>query len=260
MPMPQPIQGVIFDLDGTVYRGNEAVPGAANLIRDLSARGIAVRYATNRANRPAAVVCDQLRGMGIDCTPRDIATTADATAAFLKPGRVFLIGEAGIQQALESRGFQLTETDAETVIVSFDRSFDYLKLKTAVRLISQGAAFVATNGDRALRIEDALVPGSGAIVAAVEAACGRRPLVIGKPERRLFDWVLAEMGLPAEAVIAVGDNLETDIPAGQAAGMRTLLVLTGVATRDDLARASVPPTWIAETYDDVRNLLWPLLK
>ena len=249
------IQGVIFDLDGTVYRGFEEVPGAAALIRDLLAAGVAVRYATNRANRPATVVCDQLRGMGLACTPRDVITSADATAAHLQPGRAYVIGEAGIRQALEQRGFVIADEAVDYVIVSYDRTFDFQKLSTALRLIDRGARFVATNTDRALRLEGGLTPGSGSLVAAVEAACGIRPTVIGKPERLLFDWVLKDMNLPAASVIAIGDNLDTDIPAGHAAGMRTVFLLAGVSTRDDLAHAAVAPTWVAESYDDVRAIL-----
>jgi len=141
------------------------------------------------------------------------------------------------------------------VIVSFDRTFDYHKLSVATRLIERGAQFVATNTDRALRLENGIAPGTGSLVAAVEAATGVAPLVIGKPERPLFEMVLKEMGLAGADVIAVGDNLETDIPAGAAAGMRTVLILTGISTRADLAHARVPPTWVVETFAELRALI-----
>jgi len=163
-------KGVIFDLDGTVYRGKEAIPGAADFIHHLRDRAIPIRFVTNRANRPAGDVCQQLTGMGLDCTPADVLTSADATAAYLKPGRVYAIGESGLIEALDRHGFIRDDQSPDYVIVSFDREFNFKKLSTAVRLISNGAQFVATNPDRALRLEHGISPGTGSLVAAVQAA------------------------------------------------------------------------------------------
>ncbi|OGV64439.1 MAG: hypothetical protein A2498_04245 [Lentisphaerae bacterium RIFOXYC12_FULL_60_16] len=248
-------KGVIFDLDGTVYRGKEAIPGAADFIHHLRDRAIPIRFVTNRANRPAGDVCQQLTGMGLDCTPADVLTSADATAAYLKPGRVYAIGESGLIEALDRHGFIRDDQSPDYVIVSFDREFNFKKLSTAVRLISNGAQFVATNPDRALRLEHGISPGTGSLVAAVQAATGVAPLIIGKPERRIFDMVLKDMNLAGSDVIAIGDNLDTDIPAGQVVGMRTVLILTGISTRADLARAPVPPTWVVETYAELEGIL-----
>ncbi len=245
------IRGVILDLDGTVYRGAEAVPGAAEFICGLRARGLVIRYVTNRAHRRVGEVAEQLQGMGLDCSTADVVTSAEATAGYLKPGRVYVIGEAGILEALDRHGFVLDDRAPDYVIVSYDRGFNYQKLAAAVRLIDRGARFVATNTDRALRVEGGIVPGSGSLVAAVEAATGVKPLVIGKPERLLFDMTLKGMGLAAEEVIAVGDNLDTDIPAGAAAGMRTALILTGISTRADLAAAAVAPTWVVDSFAEL---------
>ncbi len=249
------IRGVILDLDGTVYRGAEAVPGAAEFICGLRARGIVIRYVTNRANRPVGEVADQLQGMGLACSTADVVTSAEATAAYLKPGRVYVIGEAGLLEALERHGFTLDDRNPDYVIVSFDRGFTYQKLATAVRLIGRGVPFVATNPDRALRVEDGISPGTGSLVAAVEAATNVKPLVIGKPERLIFDMTLKDMGLAGEEVIAVGDNLDTDIPAGAAAGMRTALILTGISTRADLATAAVVPTWVVDSFAELAAII-----
>ena len=249
------LRGVILDLDGTVYRGEEAVPGAAEVISDLHARGVVVRYVTNRANRPGAEVRRQLLAMGLACGPDDVITSADATADFLEPGPVYVIGESGLLEALDRRRFVIDAASARTVIVSYDRGFTYDKLAIATRLIGNGARFVATNADRGLRVAGGIVPGTGSIVAAVEAATGVGPLVIGKPGRLIFDMTLRSMGLAAEDVVAVGDNLDTDIPAGAAAGIRTAFILTGVSTRADLARASVAPTWVVEDYAALRQVL-----
>lgn len=249
------VRGIILDLDGTVYRGQEAVPGAADFIRDLHARDVAIRYVTNRANRSSIEVCRQLSDMGLSCDPDDVITSADATADFLKPGPVYVIGESGLFDVLTHKGFVLDETAAETVIVSFDRTFTYEKLAIATRLIGNGAKFVATNADRALRVEGGIAPGTGSLVAAVEAATGVKPLIIGKPERLIFDMTLRDMGLTADEVIAVGDNIDTDIPAGAAADIRTAFILTGVSTREDLAHAPVQPTWVVEDYEELRKII-----
>ncbi|NLL83741.1 MAG: HAD-IIA family hydrolase [Lentisphaerae bacterium] len=253
------LKGLILDLDGTVYRGSEAVPGAAEVIRDLHKRGVVIRYVTNRANRPGYVVRDQLLGMGLDCGPDDVITSSDATADYLKPGPVYVIGELGLREALDAKGFVIDEKRAEAVIVSFDREFNYAKLAVATKLISNGARFVATNPDRALRLADGIVPGTGSIVAAVAAASGVEPLIIGKPERLIFDTTLRSMGLTADEVVAVGDNLDTDIPAGAAAGIRSAFILTGISTREDLATAKVQPDWTVANYDELRVVLEGLL-
>lgn len=248
-------KGVIFDLDGTVYRGKEAIPGAADFIRRLRDRDVAIRFVTNRANRPASEVCSQLLDMGLDSSPADVLTSADATAAYLKPGRVYAIGESGLIEALDRQGFIQDDQSPDYVIVSFDREFNFKKLATAVRLVSRGVQFIATNPDRALRLEHGISPGTGSLVAAVQAATGIAPLIIGKPERRIFDMVLKDMKLKASDVIAIGDNLDTDIPAGQVVGMRTVLILTGISTRDELAKAPVPPTWVVDTYAELEGIL-----
>lgn len=254
-----PVNGVIFDLDGTVYNGYEAVEGVADFINHLADRGIVVRYATNRASRPPEDIHKQLTDMGICCEVNEIMTTSLATAAILKPGRAYVIGREGLREALVNRNFTIVDQDADYVIVSMDRDFTYGMLATASQLILDGAKFFATNPDRGIILEGRLWPGSGTIVAAVETATNQKPQIIGKPQPLLFNWVLQEMGLEAPQVVAIGDNLETDIPAGQAAGMRTMLTLTGMARREDLADAKIAPTWVAEDYDEVSRILTPLL-
>ena len=249
------IRGVLLDLDGTVYRGAQEVPGAAQFVRQLRAWDILYLFVTNRANRPPEDVRDHLRGFGIDCATEDILTAAQATAAYLKKGSAYCIGEEGLRRALVEAGFEITDHAPDYVIVSLDRGFTYEKLATASRLIAGGARFVATNPDKALRIEQHVVPGTGALVAAVEAACGQKPLMIGKPEPLIFEMALKKLGLAAADVIVVGDNPETDIPAGVNAGLRTAYILTGVGSREDAACTGVGPTWIVEGFAELLSLV-----
>jgi 4-nitrophenyl phosphatase len=248
------IRGAIFDLDGTVYLLEEQVPGAADFICALRSRGIRSLFVTNRSNRLPSVVVDQLTGFGIDCTEDDVLTSAQATARHLKSGSVFYIGEPSLGQVLEKQGLVITDQSPDYVVVSFDRQFSYDKLKKACQLIHCGATFVATNPDKALKTSHGLLPGTGAIVAAVAAGSGSEPVIIGKPERLIMDMALNQLNLPPEDVICIGDNIETDIPAGQAAGMRTALILTGV-TREFDKDTSCKPDLVARNYAELQTML-----
>jgi 4-nitrophenyl phosphatase len=242
------IQGIIFDLDGTIYRGSQAVPGAAEFVRRVAEHGVKVLFVTNRSNRTPESVCAQLRGYGISCTTGDILTSAQATARHLGRGSFFSIGEEGLDQALLGAGLVMDHQNPDYVVVGFDRAIDYKKIEKATRLIRAGARFIATNPDKAVNADGGISPGNGAIVAAIAAATGADAFVVGKPERAIIDIAIERMGLAPEHVILVGDNLETDIRAGRNAGIRTVLILTGVSTRSEVTRSPVKPHRIVEDY------------
>jgi 4-nitrophenyl phosphatase len=249
------IRGVILDLDGTVYRGRDQVPGAADFVRFLHDSSIRPLFVTNRSNRLPSEIVVHLGGYGISCTDEDVLTSAQAAARYLRAGTAYSIGEAGLESALAEQGIRLTEDNPDYVVVGFDRSFDYSRLETACRLIDRGAVFVATNPDRCLKTEHGLAPGTGAIIAAVEAGSGRKPVMIGKPERLIMDMALDQLHMPAGHVICVGDNLETDIPSGLRVGMRTALLLTGVSRREEIPGAEFQPTWVCETFEELRKVI-----
>ncbi len=249
-------KAIILDLDGTVYRGDNEVPGAAACIRMLRERGLRILFVTNRSNRLPSVVAAQLRGYGIDCADSDVLTSAQATAAFLpQRSSVYCIGEEGLLLALQAAGHTLTDHAPDAVVVGFDREFSFRKLEKACRMINAGARFVATNPDCALKLDDGLSPGTGALVAAIQAGCGQAPLLIGKPERHIVDMALRHLDLPAAEVVMVGDNLDTDIAAGNAAGTPTALLLTGISSRQDAGRSRWQPTWIADTFAELGAIL-----
>lgn len=249
------IRGLLLDLDGTVYRGREEVPGAARFIGRLPQWGVKPLFVTNRANRTPAAICEQLKAYGIACAEDNVLTSAQATAQFLPRGSVFYIGEEGMRQALDRAGFPIVEENPDYAIVSFDREFNYATMKRVCRMICGGAKFIATNPDKCLHTERGVVPGTGAIVAAVAAGCGKDPMIIGKPERRIFDMAIERLGVPRDEVVAVGDNLATDIPAGRNAGIRTVLLTTGASTRADVAGAPAQPTWTFDTFDELEALV-----
>lgn len=249
------IKGILLDLDGTVYLEDKEVPGALEFVKWLEEKDVPYLFVTNRANRTPEEVSEHLRSYGISCEPDHVLTSGQATAEYLGKGTVFCVGEAGLYQALTEAGLTITDDAPDYVVVSYDRSFTYDKLKNACVLIHGGAQFIATNPDKALKIEGGISPGTGAIVAAVAAGSGREPMVIGKPGRLIFDIALRRLGLAKEDVIAVGDNLDTDIAAGVNADIRTALILTGISTREDAARAPAKPTWVVADYAELRNVI-----
>jgi len=249
------IQGVICDLDGTLYRGREAVPGAARFVGRWRQEAIRLVFVTNRANRTAETICEQLSGHGIACEPTDVLTSGLAAAQYLRKGSVYCVGEDAMRQTLAAAGFVLTEDQPDYVVVSLDQRFTYDKLRTACRLIRAGASFVATNRNLVLCTDQGVLPGTGAIVAAVAACAGVEPLVIGKPAPLIFRMAVARMRLAPEQVVVLGDNLDTDIRGGHDAGFRTALILTGVSRRQDLEHAAVKPTWVVASLEEFNDVI-----
>jgi Predicted sugar phosphatases of the HAD superfamily len=249
-------KAVLLDLDGTVYAGEAAIPGASEFVRDCAARGIRCVFVTNRANRTPEEVRDQLVSMGIDCRASDIITTATATALYVGSGSAYVIGEHGLTSALEAQGIKITDKNPDCVIASLDRFFTYDKLATAASLLEKGAKFIATNLDARLKLKDSIMPGSGSIAAAVSTASGKTPVVIGKPERHLVEVALKLCGATKDEALIVGDNIDTDIGAGANAGIETVLLLTGVSTRADAEKSRFKPDAIAEDYAQLSALVF----
>jgi len=223
---------LLIDLDGTVYSGGAAIPGAAESVRRLAAAGIPHLFVTNNSSRPPEAVAAALQGFGVPCAPEQVVTTAEAAAEYVagrSPGaKVYAVGEAGLRSALAAAGLALVEDEpAEYVVQGIDREFTYRKLAAAVSQLLGGAAYVQTNPDRLLPWDGGYLPGAGAIGAAIREASGKEPVVIGKPSDRLMRYALRRLPAGCE-VWVVGDNPYTDVAAGAAAGLRTALVRTGL--------------------------------
>jgi 4-nitrophenyl phosphatase len=255
--MAKKITAALIDLDGTVYRGSEAVPGAARFLERLRAAAVPYLFVTNRANRTPEEICRRLRLLAIPCAPPEVLTSAQATAEWIGEGRVFMIGEEGMERALREKGLTITDRDPGYVVVSLDTSVDYAKLERASILVRGGARFVSTNPDLVVNTDQGLSPGNGAICQAIQAATGVEPFVVGKPEKVIMEIALRRLGLPKEGTVLIGDNLATDIAAGVAAGLQTALILTGVSTRQDAETSPIRPTWIVEGYDELESVFWP---
>jgi 4-nitrophenyl phosphatase len=244
------IAAFVLDIDGVLYTGDRPLPGAAQFILLLHQRRLPFMVLTNNSTRTPERIAERLQSMGMEVAADRIVTSSLAAALYLKKiygsgTRVYVVGEEGLRSPLSSAGFQLAdEGPADCVVVGMDRTVTYDKLKRAALLIRAGARFIATNPDTTFPSPEGLIPGAGALIAALRASTGRCPVVIGKPEPTCFELALEKLGATAASAAALGDRLDTDIEGGRRAGMWTILVLSGVSTPDDLAKSTVQPNWV----------------
>jgi 4-nitrophenyl phosphatase len=274
--LPARIRLVIFDLDGVVYRGAEPVEGAAGLVRWLHERGVAVRFATNNSMVAREGYVERLGAMGIPTAVDEIVTSTSATIVHLRlhaphVRRVLAIGADGMRQELEAAGFSVDmaadvrqdrpgaplDRDYDAVIVGLDPGFDYHRLAVATSAVSAGAGLVATNADARYPTADGFLPGAGSMVAALAAATGAVPEVIGKPQPAMFRAILEASGIPGSEAVVVGDNPASDVIGARRAGCSAILVLTGVADASMVAalQAEAVPHAVAADPVAVRALL-----
>jgi glycerol-1-phosphatase len=252
--------GFLVDLDGVVWVGGEFVPGAVKALRELHEAGKETVFVTNNPARPPSTYVERLREAGVPVEDGRVVTAGVATAG-LAAGRLengasaFVIGAPAFHDSVAAAGLGLLKgeaaREADAVIVSGHRGFDYEELLTATLALQNGAALFATSRDPTLPMPDGAWPGTGSILAAVETASGARAEIGGKPERHLFDRARALIG-DATRVAMVGDRLASDIDGGRRAGLTTILVLSGATSRDQAAGADPAPDLVV---DDLAALL-----
>lgn len=247
-------KGYFIDLDGTLFRGEEVIPGALEFVSQLNRKQIPYLYLTNNSTRSPEWVANKLQRMGYPARKEQVFTTALATARYLqeKEGEmsVYVVGEEGLFQAISEAGIVITDQNPDAVVVGLDRSFTYEKMKKACLAIRAGAKLIGTNADLALPTEEGLWPGSGSLAVAIAAASGTKPFFIGKPEPVIMHYALKKIGLNPEEVLVVGDNLQTDILAGKNGGMDTLLVYTGVTTPQMAKSSDLKATYAVDNLSD----------
>jgi 4-nitrophenyl phosphatase len=276
--LPANVRLVIFDLDGVVYRGNEPIPGARELVGWLHAKRVAVRFATNNSMVTRAGYVERLGAMGIPTSEEEIVTSTSATVEHLRRHApeirsVLAIGADGMRQELADAGLDVVMADAvasghpggplphgfDAVIVGLDPSVDYARLSAAMSAVAAGARLIATNADARYPTPAGFLPGAGSIVAALATATATTPDVIGKPAPAMFSATIEASNVPASETVVVGDNPDADIVGAHRAGCAAILVLTGVA--DGPAAAALEgerrPEAVAEDPDGVRALLAP---
>lgn len=267
------IKALIIDMDGVLWHGDQPMPGLAEFFQTL--RDLQIRFilATNNASLTQEQYVNKLAQMGVEVFRDEILTSSMATALYLSQHnnpaecRVFVIGEDGAKQPLLDHGFTLTDLyelnddkdnpnmGAHIVVCGKDSTLTWDKLATATLNIRAGAQFIGTNADTTLPTERGLTHGNGAILAALQAATGIEPIIIGKPEPIIYQQALALLGISPAQTVAIGDRLETDILGAVRTGIRSLMVLSGVSTEDDFKTTDYQPTWVMPDIQAVTQAL-----
>jgi HAD superfamily hydrolase (TIGR01450 family) len=250
-----PVRGLIIDMDGVLWKDATPIGDLSKVFSVIAARGLLLAAATNNATQSPDEYAHRLRGFGVTLDPRQIVTSAEATARTLEArfpdrGRVFVVGEHGVVSRVQTAGFHVITDPADNrtvaaVVAGLDRDLTYEKLSAASRHVRSGAFFCGTNPDPTFPTPQGLIPGAGSIIAAISAAAEVAPTFIGKPATLLFDIAAQQMGLGKPEILVVGDRLATDIAGGQAWGARTALVLSGVSSAAAAGAWLPPPDIIA---------------
>lgn len=280
------VDSILFDCDGVIWRGDQAIPGAPQVINLLKEHGKKVFFVTNNSTKTRKMYADKMSTMGFNVTEEEVFGTAYCCAMYLKSvckleGKVYLIGSNAMRHELETVGIQQTglgpdhisgkqidwasvplDPEVKAVVVGFDEHFSYMKLNRALQyLMQQDCLFVGTNRDTRLPLEGGkAVPGTGCLLQAVETTAQRQAQTVGKPNHFMFDCVVSQFGVERDRCLMVGDRLDTDIMLGSNCGLKTLLTLTGVSTVADaeahqqsgsVERQGMVPDYYVESIADL---------
>lgn len=244
----------LIDLDGTMYRGTEKIEAAVHFVKALHDKGIPYLFVTNNSSRTPDQVAEKLLSFEIPATPEKVFTSSMATANYIaaqkEDAKIYMIGEEGLQKALYEKRFTFVEEYPDYVVVGIDQDITYEKLAKGCLGIRNGAVFVSTNADIAIPTERGLLPGNGALTSVLSVSTGIKPIFIGKPESIIMDQALQVLGTKKEESLMIGDNYDTDISAGMKAGIDTLLVHTGVTTKEKLAAYKNQPTYVIDSLTE----------
>jgi NagD protein len=250
-----PIENYLIDMDGVLVREERAIPGADRFIRALQEAGRPFLLLTNNSVYTQRDLAVRLEASGLHVPEDSIWTAALATARFLNEqrpgGRAYVIGEAGLTTALHAAGYVLADRDPDYVVLGETRSYSIERITRAIRLIAGGARFIAANPDVTSPSEDGLLPATGAVAALISKATGVEPYFVGKPNPLMMREALRAINAHSETTAMIGDRMDTDVVAGIEAGLRTILVLTGVTSPDMVDRFPYRPSRIVDSVADL---------
>lgn len=246
----------LIDMDGVLVHGSKPIPGAKNFIQALLEDERKFLVVTNNALYTARDLAHLLRLAGLDIPEDNIYTSAVATAEFLDDqlpqGKAFVIGEVGLTEAIHRIGYVQTPMNPDYVVLGETKNYSFDQITIAIRLINDGARFIATNPDQTGPSEQGIIPSTGAMAALIEAATGKSPFYIGKPNPLMMRSALNYLGVHSENSYMIGDNMRTDILAGISAGMETVLVLTGMTKENDISNFSYRPKYVFNSIGDIK--------
>jgi NagD protein len=259
MTSEREIENYLMDMDGVLVREDRLIPGADAFVDRLQDLGRRYLVLTNNSIYTPRDLSARLALIGLTVPPEAIWTSALATAQFLdhqRPsGTAFVIGEAGLTTALHEVGYILAERDPDYVILGETRSYSLQRITQAIRLIVAGARFIATNPDPTGPSPDGILPATGSVAALISRATGVEPYFVGKPNPLMMREALRAIGAHSQSTAMIGDRMDTDIVAGMEAGMHTMLVLTGITSREMAERFPYRPSRIVDSVADVVEFL-----
>ena len=246
-------KGYLIDLDGTMYRGSEVIQEAVDFVRELNNLQLPYLFVTNNSSRTPGQVAEKLRAFGVQAEEENVFTSGQATANYVyeqkKDASVYVIGEDGIHTAIQEKGLSKSTENVDFVVIGLDRSISYEKFAIACLAVRNGATLVSTNADIAVPTERGLLPGNGSLTSVITVSTRTEPIFIGKPEAIIMEQALKVLGTAKEETLMIGDNYDTDIMAGMNAGLDTLLVHTGITTKELLLGYKQKPTYVVDSLD-----------
>ena len=251
----RPIESWLMDMDGVLVREEHAVPGADRFLASLTEQGTPFLLLTNNSIYTRRDLAARLRASGLDVPEESIWTSALATARFLEDqrpgGSAFVIGEAGLTTALHDAGYTLTDRDPDYVVLGETRTYSFERITRAIRLITAGPRFIATNPDTTGPTPDGPLPATGSVAALISRATGVEPYYVGKPNPLMMRSALNALDAHSETTAMIGDRMDTDIVSGLEAGLETILVLTGLTTREEAEAHPYRASRIVESVADL---------
>lgn len=248
-------EAFICDMDGVIYHGNQLLPGAVEFLKWIEETGKKFLFLTNSSERTPRELREKLIRLGVEVKEECFYTSALATADFLATqtpaGSAYVIGEAGIINALYDAGYSMNDMNPDYVVVGDTRKYSYHQIEHAVKLVMNGSRLIGTNPDLTGPIENGIAPATGALIAPIELSTGSRAYFVGKPNPLMMRNAMKKLGVKAESVAIIGDRMDTDIIAGVESELTTVLVLSGVTAMSDLPKFAYRPNYILNGIGDV---------
>ena len=252
-------KGFICDMDGVIYHGNKLLPGVADFVNWLKESGKEFLFLTNSPDRTPIELSHKLERMGLDVSADHFYTSAQATASFLAhqvPGcSAYVIGEGGIINALYENGIFTNDVNPDYVVVSETRTYNFEKIEKAIALVNKGAKLIGTNPDTTGPTEQGIMPATGALISPIEIATGKKAYFVGKPNPLMLRHALKRINCHSADIALVGDRMDTDIIAGIESNMDTILVLSGVTSREEIQNFPYRPKYVYESVNELINLI-----